>query len=152
MLPPDTVDFLEAGQSIHLATRNHANEPSGTRVVAARVDADRTHVTLFLLQRASATALENLRANGQAAACFGRPTDDHACQIKGTFVEERRVTDDDRQVIDAQRELLLRQLETIGIPRILVTGWPMWPCVAVRIKVTALFNQTPGPGAGAPLA
>jgi hypothetical protein len=27
-------------------------------------------------------------------------------------------------------------------------SWQVWPCVAVRVRVTALFDQTPGPGAG----
>ena len=40
----------------------------------------------------------------------------------------------------------------VGLPRVATDGWVMWPAVAVRFRVNALFDQTPGPGAGAPLA
>ncbi len=151
MLNPDVAAFIEGGQSIHLGTRNQALESFGVRVIAATVDADRTHVTAYLLQKVSHTTIENLATNGQAALCFGRPSDDHACQVKGTFVDARAVAADERAMIEAQRDRLLQQFALIGLPRELVAGWPTWPCIAVRLKVTAVFNQTPGPGAGAPL-
>ena len=31
-------------------------------------------------------------------------------------------------------------------------GWTIWPAVAIRIEAAAVFDQTPGPHAGAPLA
>jgi hypothetical protein len=39
----------------------------------------------------------------------------------------------------------------IGLPGKATATWNLWPSVAVRIKVTALFSQTPGPEAGAVL-
>jgi len=30
-------------------------------------------------------------------------------------------------------------------------AWVTWPAVAIRVRANALFNQTPGPGAGAPI-
>ncbi len=30
--------------------------------------------------------------------------------------------------------------------------WRVWPAIAVRLRVTAVFDQTPGPQAGAALA
>jgi hypothetical protein len=50
-----------------------------------------------------------------------------------------------------QWEGFLAQLSLVGLPPIVATNWNAWPCMAVRIKVTSLFNQTPGPNAGAPL-
>jgi hypothetical protein len=29
-------------------------------------------------------------------------------------------------------------------------AWVTWPAVAIRLRATAVFNQTPGPDAGAP--
>ena len=88
---------------------------------------------------------------GQAALCFARPVDDHACQVKGTYVEARSATKAERAIVDAQWDQSLRQLEQIGIPRQLWAGYAVWPCVAVRVRVTEVFDQTPGPGAGARL-
>ena len=152
MLTSDIATFLEGGQCVHLGTRSDTLEPAGVVVVAVSVDPERTHVTAFLPKVGSKEALENLQANGQAALCFARPTDDRACQVKGTFVEARPATKKERTGVDAQWEESLRQLEQIGIPRQLWAGYAVWPCVAVRVRVTDVFDQTPGPGAGAPLS
>ena len=37
-------------------------------------------------------------------------------------------------------------------PRAMVAGMKIWPCVAIELRVTQLFEQTPGPGAAEPLA
>jgi hypothetical protein len=151
MLTPDVASFLEGGQCIHIGTRSEQLEPTGVVVVAVSVDSDRSHVTAFLPKVGSKEVLAHLHANGQAALCFARPVDDRACQVKGTYVEARPATKKERAIVDAQWEQSLRQLEQIGIPRLLWSGYAVWPCVAVRLRVTEIFDQTPGPGAGAPL-
>jgi hypothetical protein len=40
----------------------------------------------------------------------------------------------------------------LGLPRIATDGWVTWPCTAIRLRVQAVFDQTPGPGAGAQLS
>jgi hypothetical protein len=30
----------------------------------------------------------------------------------------------------------------------MTAGWKFWPCVAIDLRVTELYEQTPGPGAG----
>ena len=152
MLTSDVTTFLEGGQCVHLGTRSDTLEPAGVVVVAVSVDPDQSHVTAFVPKVGSRETLANLEANGQAALCFARPTDDRACQVKGTYVEARPATKKERAVVDAQWEQSLRQLELIGIPPQLWAGYAVWPCVAVRVRVTQVFDQTPGPGAGAPLA
>ena len=57
----------------------------------------------------------------------------------------------ERLIVEAQWEQSLRQLEHISIPRVLWAGYRVWPCVAVCVRATASFDQTPGPGAGAPV-
>jgi hypothetical protein len=52
----------------------------------------------------------------------------------------------------SQWEGFLRGVEAIGIPRAAFERWVTWPAVAIRLRVTSLFDQTPGPQAGAPLA
>jgi hypothetical protein len=57
----------------------------------------------------------------------------------------------ERKTIERQWDALLDNLAQIGIPRAATASYKLWPSVAIRIRVTALFSQTPGPGAGAPL-
>ena len=52
-----------------------------------------------------------------------------------------------------QWQSLLKELDMIGLAPLTSTStWLMWPCVAVTLRVTAVFSQTPGPEAGAVLA
>ena len=81
-----------------------------------------------------------------------RPTDDRACQVKGVVVGTRAASEAERPVVAAQWDGFLGSLEQIGIPRVATKTWVTWPAVAIRVRVNALFNQTPGPGAGAPIA
>ena len=73
-------------------------------------------------------------------------------QLKGTVIGIRPATDEERPAVMAQVDGFRASLERIGIPRIATTTWITWPAVAIRLKTTAVFNQTPGPGTGAPLA
>jgi hypothetical protein len=148
MLPEEFKAFLESGVSISIATRNAALEPDGTRVWAAKVDDDRVHVTAYLTAKTADPILTNLEANQRVAICFDRPSDSLACQLKGVFVDSRRCRPDERAEIERQFECFLADLKIIGVPSELFTGWVRWPAVAVRFKVTDVFKQSPGPGAG----
>jgi hypothetical protein len=120
-------------------------------VIAAVVDPDRRHVTAFVPEASAAALLEHLEGNPQVAISFGRPSDDRACQVKGRFVESRPASEAERHVIEGQLAGLGHQLELLAIPIEAFSGWPHWPAVAFKIEVNAVFDQTPGPGAGAPL-
>jgi hypothetical protein len=152
MISRELTGFLEQGLDIHIATRDGQLQAWGARAVAASVSADGLYLTVFVPEVAADRVLQHLEANGQAAVVFGRPTDDRACQVKGVFHESRRASVGDRGIVEAQWEACLRQFERIGIPRITTEGWATWPAVAVTLKATALFEQSPGPQAGTPLA
>ena len=137
--------------AIHIATRNDTLEPNGARVAAVMVDDDGTHITAYLPKIAARPIVADLEANRQAALVFARPTDDRSCQIKGVFVEARSASARERRLVDRQWDAFLTNLAQIGIPRQVAEGWKIWPSIAVRLRVTALFSQTPGPGAGAPI-
>jgi hypothetical protein len=141
--------FLQQGLAIHIGTRNQDLQPNGARVVALQVDDDREHVVVFVPAAAAPRVLRDLEANGQGAIAVARPTDDRAAQVNGVFVDSREATDADRPLIDAQWRACLAQLEMVGIPSAATVNWGVWPCVAIRLRINALFDQTPGPKAGA---
>jgi hypothetical protein len=115
------------------------------------VDADGQHIVVYLPTRSADAVLADLHANGQGAVLFCRPVDDRSCQVKGTFVAVRPGRDDERPLVEAQWAGFVDNLSQIGIPQAIFAGWTTWPVVAVRLKATALFEQTPGPSAGQPL-
>jgi hypothetical protein len=152
MIDQELAAFFQEGIAIQLGTRNDHLEPSGVRVVAAAVEPDGSHVVAYVPTAAARHVLPDLESNGQAAIVFARPPDERACQLKGTFAGARAATADEREFVQAQWNRWLDRLTTIGIGRPTFEHWTTWPCVAIRIRVNAIFNQTPGPGAGAPLA
>ncbi len=149
MIQGPLATFLQEGVGIHLATRNAALEPNGTRALAVKVEDDGRHLVVYVAQVASVRILGDLEDNGQAAVSFGRPVDDKACQVKGVFIAARDASDDERPFIATQWDGFLASLEQIGIPRAATRAWITWPAIAIRLRVNALFDQTPGPGAGA---
>ncbi|MFN7979238.1 MAG: pyridoxamine 5'-phosphate oxidase family protein [Vicinamibacterales bacterium] len=152
MLSSEVVDFIQGGQDARIATSNATREPYGCRVLAAVADDDGAHLTVFVPEAAAPPILANLRANPAVALAFQRPTDDRACQVKGTVVETRAATDHERAIVERQLGLLGEKFGELTVPWVMVAGWTTWPAVAVMVRVSAVFDQTPGPGAGAPLS
>ena len=137
---------------MHLGTRNERLEPNGARVVAVRVEDDGRHVVAYVHAAAGPQVVPDLESNGHAAIVFSRPPDERACQVKGVAGGVRVAGEDERVFVEAQWARWIDRLTTIGCQRVTFDHWPTWPCIAVRVRVDAIFNQTPGPGAGAPLA
>ena len=144
--------FLQQGLAMHIGARDARLEPEGARVLAARVEPDGRHLVVYVADVAAVRILPLLEQNGQAAVTFARPVDDRACQVKGIFVDARAAADEEREIVTAQWEGLLDQLRRIGICRDTVAAWTTWPVTAIRLKVNAIFDQTPGAAAGAVIA
>jgi hypothetical protein len=153
MIDQQLTTFLHDGVGIHLGTRNAAFEPNGARAISVRVDPDGKHITVYMAAVAAERVLPDLESNGQAAVVLARPTDERACQVKGTFVSAGPVNNESEQAASlAQWTAFLDNLEYIGIPRSSADTWIHVAEVAIRLKVTAVFEQTPGPHAGQALA
>jgi len=152
MLSEELSVFVASGVSMYIGTRSADLDPRGTRLWALRVESDREHVVAYLFEGGAPEIVRDLEDNGRVAIAVSRPTDHRSCQIKGTFLEARPCRPDEREEVERQADGLLRELETIGIPRVLTSGWRVWPCVAIRVRVEEVFDQTPGPGAGERLA
>ena len=151
MIPQQLAEFLEEGLSTHIASRNDRLEPSAARVAALVVNEDCRHLVAYVPTVAAAVVLPDLRANGQVAIVSARPPDERGCQVKGVFVDAWDATDADRDIVALQWERFRGRLEMIGLPRAATDSWVIWPCTAIQVRVQALFDQTPGPGAGARL-
>jgi hypothetical protein len=152
MLDRTLTEFLEQGLATHIGTRNARMEPNGCRVTAVRVEDQGRQLIAYLPKAATPAVLADLRDNGQAALSFARPSDDRAVQVKGEFIDSRDAEESEQAFVLGQMEGLLRQLEMVGIPAKASSTWKLWPCIVVRIRVTAIFSQTPGPDAGAVLS
>lgn len=151
MIDVNLAEFLQSGLGIHLGTANEHMEPSGCRVTAVKVEDDGRHLVAFVPKAASPRIFDNLRSNGRAAVSFARPADERAVQVKGLMLFSWDAKPDEENFARSQWAGFLGQLDGIGLPGAATSSWKVFPSVAVRIKVTAVFNQTPGPDAGAAL-
>jgi hypothetical protein len=152
MIAPELAGFLEQGLGIHVGTRDARLRPAGCRGLAALVEADGKRMVVYVAKAAAARIRPGLDEAGQVAVSFGRPEDDRACQVKGIVLDTWDAAAGERAVVAAQWDGYLRQLERIGIPRAIAANWQTWPALGIRLRVTAVFEQTPGPQAGAAFA
>lgn len=148
MIDDELAAFLHDGLAVHLGTRNVRFEPNGARAMGVKVELAGTHLDVFIPEVATPAVLADLTDNGQAAVCFARPEDDRACQIKGRFVETRGATPFESAEALRQWRGFLHRLVNIGIPGESTRQWIVEPLVRVRLRVTAVFSQTPGADAG----
>jgi hypothetical protein len=151
MLDKELSAFLEQGLASQMATRNESLRPNGARVSALRVEDGGKAVVAYVPTVAAGPLLDDLQSNGQAAIVCVWPPDDRGCQVKGLFVDWREASADEQAFVAAQWERFRDSLEMVGLPRIASESWIIWPSVAIRVRVTQVFDQTPGPGAGAAL-
>ena len=151
VLSPAIAGFLEAGRSLTVATRDGDLRPEGANAWAVKVHGDRRGLTVFLHEESARRLLRNLEAHPEIAILVDQPSLHRACQVKGTFLSSRKARANERKEIDRQVAGLADELARIGIPGTLLQGWATWPCVAFEVRASALFEQTPGPGAGEPL-
>jgi hypothetical protein len=161
MSAPSPIDaelasFIESGGvSMHAASRDAANVANLARPLACRVSADRTRVTVLLLASHAGAMLADYRSNRRIALVVTLPSTHRTVQLKGDDAAVEPLQDGDHALIARHREGFVRELTSLGyngaLAEILLAG-ARGDVVAVGFTVGAVFNQTPGPAAGTPLA
>ena len=144
--------FVDSGVAIQVGTRDARLVPDAVRGVGVRVEEGGAELTVFLPEATAGRATANLRDNGRIAVCFSRPTDHRTIQVKGRAVAVGEAAASDRPVVERYRPALAQSLAFIGVPFPTAMRMAHWPCHAVRVRIEGVYQQTPGPGAGAPLA
>ncbi|WP_248353959.1 hypothetical protein [Anaeromyxobacter oryzae] len=150
MISTELAGFLQSGISILVGTRDARLFPDCVRAVGARC-APPGELTIFLPDATAGTCIANARDNGRVAATFSRAHDHRSIQVKGRAIEVRPCDAAERAAIDAYRCAWAQELAIIGMPPRVTLRMSHWPAHAVRLRVEAVYVQTPGPGAGAPL-
>jgi hypothetical protein len=161
MSAPSPIDaelasFIESGGvSMHAASRDAANVANLARPLGCRVSPDRTRVTVLLLASHAGAMLADFRANHRIALVVTLPSTHRTVQLKGDDAAIEPLHDGDHARVARHREGFVRELASLGydgsLAEILLSG-ARGDLVAVGFTVGAVFNQTPGPAAGTPLA
>ncbi|UJR86559.1 pyridoxamine 5'-phosphate oxidase family protein [Sandaracinus amylolyticus] len=151
MLSAELVDVLESGPSMLIATRDAQRMPECTRAVGVVVRGS-ARITIYVPRSVGARAVANLATEPRIALTFSRPHDHRTYQLKGTTTAVRDAGDDERAIVEAYRASFAVALDVVGIPRRVTMRVATWPAVAIDLDVTDVFDQTPGPAAGARLS
>lgn len=144
--------LVQGGVSTMLGTRDRELVPECVRAVGSVVHADGRRLTVFLPHATAARSVANLRANGQVAVTFSEVPTHRTRQVKGRALVVRDATEAERAIMERYLDAFAKELDIVGLPPSVSRRISFLPAHAVEIEVTEVFDQTPGPGAGARLA
>ena len=138
--------------SLLVGTVDAAGLPSCCRAIALSTRDDFETVTVFLPAATSQETLANIATTRRVALVCTEPLSHESVQIKGVTRGVRLAAPADQAFVTDRLEGFADALEEFGLPRHVTRSVVHWPAFAVDISVEEVFEQTPGPKAGEPLA
>lgn len=152
VLTDDLARFVQGPVSILAASRDRRRVPSVSRAIALRVAADRSHVTLLLATGQCRQLLADIATTRAIAMVCTQPSTHRTLQIKGSDAHVTPLGDDDYALAAQHNAAFAEEIVPLHHPLELaltvhdVNGDTL---TAVTFSIDALFEQTPGPRAGA---
>jgi hypothetical protein len=152
VIPPELISFLEGGLGFIVATVSPDGEPHATRAWGITVESAADGRVRLLLDAHDAPALASLTPESKIAVTGAHVPTLRSVQLKGRAerLEPATAADDERAARHIDQFFGDIQ-ETDGTPRELPERLVPSAYVACTARVEELFDQTPGPGAGAPI-
>jgi len=152
MIPEKIARFLEQRANLAFAgTRNRDLVPFGHRVSGWRIGGDGRTLIAFVSEPFTPGLVESLQENGELALTVEDFPAHETYQFKGRYVRHRPVQRDDIDIVDRIRERFMKSMRAVFpvVPEGIVGSFISKPALAVEFEVSAIYVQTPGPGAGA---
>jgi hypothetical protein len=145
-------ELLESPCALIVATVDADGLPDGTRGWGLQVLPDGEHVRVLLSSNAS-RSLDNLGTTGAIAITATHFVTLESVQLKGRLVALEPATDDDRRRFERFCTEAFEEIANVeGTPATIVARMRPPGVVAATVTVESVFDQTPGPAAGARLA
>jgi nitroimidazol reductase NimA-like FMN-containing flavoprotein (pyridoxamine 5'-phosphate oxidase superfamily) len=144
-------ELLASGVAVVVATCDARLRPAIARAWGISVSSDGTEATLCVSAPAGSKTRANLGSNAAIAVTCSQPSTYRTVQLKGRVVEIGGTSDEQLARVDAHVEAFSREAEAVGLPpgsgrRLADPG-----LVSVSFAVSEVYDQTPGPRAGARL-
>ncbi len=154
LLSAEHASFIQGGVAIDLATRDHRNMPRIARALGCRVAPNRRRVTVIVANRMIDNFIEALKATRAIAAVFCLASTHRAAQIKGSDAVIEPIRKTDQSLVEQAIAAFAADLISLGFEeahaRVDTTYRPN-ELIAISFTPDAVYEQTPGPRAGAPL-
>jgi hypothetical protein len=143
------------GISITAASRTADHRPVLGRALGCRVAPDRSRVAVQVSGDQNAALVSALRGSRAIAVVFSQPSTHRTIQLKGTDALIEPCDAEDQERVRRWTAGFVAELAGMGYTASLVETF-LWcdpeGLLTVSFTPCAAFQQTPGPGAGAPLA
>ncbi len=146
--------YFEHGLSLHIGAGNLAGEPQLCRAIAFRLEPDHRISVLLPAPAANGLVQAILERPFVAMVCC-QPSTHQALQIKGRDAVIRPACVDDWRTRADFKQRFIDEIEPYGFGEDFASAWldvPPEHWRALTFTPTGAWNQTPGPGAGQPVA
>jgi hypothetical protein len=153
-LPDDLIRIADTGVIVIVGTCDADRVPEVSRAWGVRVLPERDAVEVCVSSRVCGRTLDNLTDNQQIAITITSPSNYRSFQVKGRATETRSITPSDLERITRHQRAFTDEVVAVGMPEqsaVRLSSIEMEDepeIVHIRVVVEAVFNQTPGPGAG----
>ncbi len=157
LLPRELIDLAGSGPVVIVGTGDASGMPELSRAWGVHLHPDTDEVVLCVPSALARRVLANLETTGRIAVTITNPQTYRSFQVKGRVTAIAAPSVQDRACVRAHQEAFVESVAAIGLPPELARRLFRGECdddeplTAVRMIVEALFDQTPGPAAGARL-
>lgn len=152
MSNPRLQEWLQGGTSVIVATADADGVPAACRGIAVAAGRDSDTLTVYLPAATAHEALANIATTRRMAVAASHPLSHRTVQIKGVTRGVRLAPPSDEAFVRERWEAFAAVLAEIGLARRIPYRVAHWPVFAIEMSIEQVFDQTPGPNAGAPLA
>lgn len=131
----------------HLAAAPKGTTPFICRGYGFRSELECDRLWIFILKSQWLRLKQHKGDGGQLAALLTSGVDNESYQFKGPFLEIRLLGKEDSAALSEQQKRV-----TVHTPKLVpIIHTAPQECIAVGLRIQAVFSQTPGPDSGAPI-
>jgi hypothetical protein len=156
LVTAEVAAIAEGGVAVIVGTRDSEGVPELVRAWGVRVLGG-DQIDVCFPEASGQRTIENLADNQQIAVTLVLPTTYRSFQLKGRAVDTTAAGPDDIDQVIRHRQAFIEETQAVGMlpeatTRLFSAEIQTNPAmIRVRLNVEQVFDQTPGPGAGARL-
>lgn len=144
--------YVEGGISVFVGTADADKIPTCCRAIALTTSNNFETVTVYVPAATGQEMIANVATTRRVAIAATEPLSHGSIQIKGVSRGVRLAPAADEEFVRMRLHQFADVLAELGLPRRVTHRIAHWPAFAVEVSVEQVFDQTPGPKAGTPLA
>ena len=144
--------FVEGGISVFVGTADADKIPTCCRAIALSTNNGFETVTVYVPAATGQETIANVATTRRVAIAATEPLSHHSIQIKGISRGVKLAAPSEEEFVRTRLHQFADVLAELGLPRRVTHRVTHWPAFAIEVSVEQVFDQTPGPKAGTPLA